>query len=216
MLALVFGAGFSALAVLLLNLKTAIASVILSLVLLPGFLFASLPFRSREFYSPIGVLAVNSIIYAGVAYFLLARYFSRLSARRPTFILSLFTVPSIALVSLASVPSLNPMWPRMDQVIREENDLRHGIPVGTNLEQARSFLRMRDVEFQEEKIDFQKEIPQRGGPPILVLDGERFLSARIITDSGQFPCGYAIELGLLFDSTGILKENRVNRLRLCP
>lgn len=46
--------------------------------------------------------------------------------------------------------------------------------------------------------------------------GDRLLVAQVPTKAEQFPCGYRIDVILLFDKDGTLKENNIHRLRLCP
>lgn len=118
LLALVAGASFSALAVLLLNLKFTAASVVLSFLLMPGWLIASFPLRSNELYSPLAVLAANGALCAALAYFPVARQLSRLNASSARRRLILSALPALAFVSLACMPSLNPMWPQWDEATR--------------------------------------------------------------------------------------------------
>jgi hypothetical protein len=217
MMALLAGAGFSSLAILLLNLDSAAASSILSFLLLPGWAISELYSRSKDLYSPLIVLAANAVAYGGLAYFLLGRYFSRINTEKARYCLALSAVPAIALVSLACVPSLNPMWPvGMQWLAQEEAELHSGLPVGSQLDQSRAFLRARGIAAYEQEVKVGQEIPRREGPSFAVRPGDRLVSARIATDAGQFPCGYAIELGLVFDANGVLRENHVDRLRLCP
>jgi len=214
MLAAFAGAGFSALAVLLLNLNSGPVSMILSILLLPGFLISSSP-GSQGVYSPLRVLLGSSVFYGVIAYFP-ARRFSRTSVERQRLTLILSGCPTLLLVCLCCVPSLNPLWPRMDHLVSEENELREGLPVGAQLDQARAFLRERGIEAYEEPVKVRQEVARRSGPSFVVQPGDRLVSARITTDAGQFPCGYAIEVGLVFDSSDKLRGNHIDELRLCP
>lgn len=104
----------------------------------------------------------------------------------------------------------------MKQLAVEEKDLGQGLPVGTQLGLARSFLQARGIVFYEQNVKLEQEIPQPSSPSMVVHPDDRLVSARITTDAGRFPCGYAVEIGLVFDAHDVLRENRVNRLRLCP
>jgi hypothetical protein len=104
----------------------------------------------------------------------------------------------------------------MQRLAQEESELHDGLPVGSRLDQSRAFLRARGIEVHEEGVKVRQEIPRRNGPSFVVQPGDRLVSTRIPTDAGQFPCGYAIEMGLVFDSNGVLRENHIDRLRLCP
>ena len=108
MLALAAGTGFSALAILLLNLNSGLASGILSILLLPGWVVSSFPSRSNDLYSPLGVLGANATIYAGLPAESAGLGFFCGKAK---FALTLSAVPALVLVSLACVPSLNPTRP---------------------------------------------------------------------------------------------------------
>jgi len=196
MLALAAGAGFSALAILLLNLNSGLASVILSILLLPGGMVSAFASRSRDLYSPLAVLGANAAIYAGLAYLLLGRYFSRINVEKARSSLTLSAVSAFVLVFLVCIPSLNPLWPRgMRQREQEERELREGLLVGSRLDQSRAFLRARGIEVHEEQVKARLEVPRRRGPSFVLQPGDRLVSARITTDAGQFPCGYAIENG---------------------
>ena len=163
------------------------------------------------------MLGANAVVYAGLAYFLLGRYFSRINVEKAKYSLALSAAPALAFVFLACVPSLNPMWPRgMQRLAQEESELHDGLPVGSRLDQSRAFLRARGMEAHEEEVKIRQEIPRRNGSSFVVQPGDRLVSTRITTDAGQFPCGYAIEMGLVFDANGVLRENHIDRLRLCP
>jgi hypothetical protein len=215
-LAVLVGTGFSSLITLLLNLRGSVV-LLLSILMFPGGLIASFLPHSQELDSPLSTLAANGAAYSGLAFLLLTYSFSKINIHALKRSAIAITLPVIALTLMACVPSLNPLWPReMEKLAQEENDLRQGLPIGEGVTECRDFLRSRKIEFYEVELRDQQEITRRGGPPMIAQAGDRLISARVFTDAGQWPCGYAIEVALIFDANDALKDSRVNRLRLCP
>jgi hypothetical protein len=210
-LALLCGVGLSAFATLLLNGPPWIAMPAVFLVF-PGGLIAAFPFHSD---SPFIVMAGNAVIYSGLTYFFLG--IRRDAGTRFLRLASIcLAVPVAALVALSCTPSVNPMFPHgMDELDRQEGELQKAFPDTMNLEEARAVLRTKNIQF-EESTPSTGTILQRQDVTIQALLGDRLIYSRFQTYARQFPCGYDMEINLLFDATGKLKQRYIHRFRICP
>ena len=68
----------------------------------------------------------------------------------------------------------------------------------------------------EETETSQAAVINRSEKSITAAAGDRVISARLETEASQFPCGYDIEVVLLFGPDERMKDQYVHRLRLCP
>ena len=126
-------------------------------------------------------------------------------------------IPAVVLIGLICVPSLNPLWPRgTAELTGKVESVQNAFHVGMELENARAVLRSREIRFQEVAETSAMQILQEPGRSMTAAAGDRVLSARLETDAGEFPCGYDIEVVLLFGPDERLKDQYVHRLRLCP
>ncbi len=160
-------------------------------------------------------MAGNAVIYSGLAYVLLATRrdvgvrFLRLAS-------SCLVVPVAALVTLSCIPSLNPLFPSgMAELGRQETELQNGFPDTINAEQARTVLRSKNIQFDESKPS-TGVILQRQDATMQASLGDALIYSRFQTNAGQFPCGYDMEIYLLFDASGKLKQRYIHRFRICP
>jgi hypothetical protein len=127
-------------------------------------------------------------------------------------------VPVAFLVGLVCIPALNPLWPRgMTELASQEKNLREGLPVGMALEPARAFLRSQGIQFYENTEEKHGIIlDDAKGATVTASPGDRVISARFQTAASQFPCGYDMQIVLLFGRDDKLKQQYVHRLRVCP
>jgi len=223
-LALLFGVGFAALSALLINIpisrlpdipSSGIAYLAL-LLLTPGGIVASLLVRSQGLGSPLALLAANAFIYSLIA-FVALRFWIRLDASKAKRLTVAVAIPVLILSSLACVPSASPIWPRnMSQLADEEEILRVGLPLGSTLDAARAFLRARAVNSHEYDISAEEPILQNARAKIVAKPGDRLISAQIDTEAQQFPCGYKIQVALVFGADGSLRERYIERSPICP
>jgi len=216
-LALLAGAGFTALITELLNVPFFPGPILLSIILMPGGLLASLFSGSDGFGPPLAVMAANALVYSMIAYAAFTWSLREAAVRRMKSATLIFTAPALVLSCLACVPSLNPLWPRgMAHLAEEEKSLREGLPVGSGLDHSRAFLQARGIKPYVEKKSLQPVTLQRGPTKIVAQPGDQLISARIPTEAGQFPCGYAIEVLLIFDTNEKLEQSHIDSLRICP
>jgi hypothetical protein len=216
MAAVVFGSGFAGLLFLLLKatIPTVIA-LLLSLLLFPGGILMAPFFPTEGIGSPLAVLVANALVYSIVAYaVIILRNMNAGTVGRATI---RFVAPAAILFSLACIPALNPLWPHgMRELANQERELRAAFPLGTGLEQGRAILRSKGIEFREETASSREAVLERGDQRIVAAAGDQVLSAKFPTEADVFPCGYDMEILLLFDRDGKLKQQYVHRFPMCP
>jgi len=218
MIALLCGAGLTSLLLLLLNVSSSAAlTTFLSILLLPGGILAALLVRSKEFYPPLLVLAANAFVYSVVVYAGVSAFGRGIAVEKMRLAMVRLALPVVILVGLACVPRFNPLWPiGMTELATQENALQEALHLGMGLEGARAVLRSKGIQFNEGTETSQEVVLRREDRSITAAAGDRVISARVETDAGQFPCGYAIQIVLLFGQDERLKDQYVHRLRLCP
>ena len=200
-LALLAGFGFVGVITLVLNLPFLPVSLVVSIFLLPGGLLGSVYSPSDGLGTPLIVMAANALVYSVIAYAAFAWWFRNTDVRTERSAALIVAGPALGLFCLACVPSLSPLWPQgMTRLAEEEQSLRDGLPVGSDLEYSRAFLQARGVRAYEEKLTVRQVVLERGNTKLVAQPGDQLVSARIATDAGQFPCGYAIEVLLIFDA----------------
>jgi len=215
-LALLVGVGLATLSALLINIRLSAIEYLALLLLTPGGILASLLIRSEALGSPLLLLAANSFLYSVIA-FLALRFWIRLDASKAKRLTVAFTIPVLILDSLACIRSVSPIWPRgMSQLADEENALRVGLPPGSTLETARAFLHARAVNCFENEVHAEESILQNAHATIVAKSGDRVLSALIDTEAQQFPCGYKIQIALVFGADERLRERYIERTPICP
>lgn len=218
LVALSCGAVFTALTLLLLNLSsTAGLSAVLSVILFPGGMATDLLLRPKEFSPPLLVSFANVLIYSGVAYAIVSVSCRNVPVERMRVAAITLLIPAVVLIGLICIPSLNPLWPRgMAELTGKVESLQSAFRIGMELENARTVLQSRQIRFQEVTETSPTQILEEPGRSMTAAAGDRVLSARLETDAGEFPCGYDIEVVLLFGPNERLKDQYVHRLRLCP
>lgn len=215
---LLCGAGFTSLVLALIKLSSPSGvALILSLLLLPGGIIAHLAVRSQEIGPPLLVLAANAAVYAGVLFVGLSILARRVAAEKLRLSTIRLVLPVAILTGLVCVPALNPLWPRgMTELTKQEKVLQDALPMGMGMDVARAVLRSKGIRFQEETETSNAVVVSRPDGRITAAAGDRVISARLETEASQFPCGYDIEVVLLFGPDGRMKDQYVHRLRLCP
>jgi len=215
--ALLSGVGFTAGVTLLLNVPSPVV-LILALFLAPGSVLASILFRVHTlgFGPPIPVLTLNALVYSSAAYLVLERWI-RPNLHTVKLALVFLAMPVVGLACLACIPSMSPLWPTgMSQLDERERTLREGLPTGSDLNSARGFLRGQGIDSYEYEAKSEETVLERGKLKIVAEPGDHILSAQVHTEAEEFPCGYRIEVVLVFDRQEKLKKSNVARFPLCP
>lgn len=127
-------------------------------------------------------------------------------------------LPVIALAGLSCTSRFNPLWPQgVEQLTRQENDMRQALPIGIGVEPARAVLRSKGVDFSDKIETTQGIVFDDGkGHRIIAAPGNRVLAARKQTEAWAFPCGYDIRIVLLFGQDEVLSQEYIDRFRICP
>jgi hypothetical protein len=206
------GAGFTAL--LSLTLHLSYVSLLASLLLVPGGLVQAV-LRGAD--SPVAILSANFALYS-LLIFLTASSFSGIQRIAESRRVSLWLAfPVGVLVCLACIPTLDPLWPSgMTQLAKREAQLHEILPVGIDLEHARGVLRSQGIQFWEQVQKSDSVILTRPEGDISAASGDSVVSAQIPTNAGQFPCGYRIDVVLVFNNERRLRERYIHRFRICP
>jgi hypothetical protein len=129
---------------------------------------------------------------------------------------------SIAPVTVAAIlacfPSMNPLWPHgMKELARQESDLQTAIPVGASLEQVRGVLNSRKVQFYESTQSSDGIVLQYPNEATMTAQsGDTVLVSRFDTEAFEYPCGYDMQIVLVFGPTHNLKQRYIHRFRMCP
>lgn len=217
LIALLSGGGFASVLILLLNVHVQIISVIASALLFPGGALATLLARSNDFSPALGVLAADGLLYSAVALIVIFACCRNVKAAAMRLFLIRLAFPAIILICLASVPALNPLAPRgLAELAEQERELQNALPLGMGLDHARAVLRSKGIRYQEETQTSEAVVLKREGKEITADVGDQVLFARLDTKASQFPCGYELEMVLLFGRDEKLKQQHIQRLRQCP
>lgn len=210
-LALLCGSGFSALDAILLG-GPAWVALPASFLLFPGGFFVEILLHSD---SPFAKIAGNALIYSGLVYvFLLLR--RDLSARFLRLASISMIFPAALFIALASTPKFDALFPRgLVELTRQENDLRSDFPDNMEIGQARAALKARNIQFFESAPSVGR-VAQREGMDMRAASGDHLIYSRFPSTASQFPCGFDMEVYLLFDASAKLKQSYVRRFRICP
>jgi hypothetical protein len=216
--ALLCGVGFVSIVVLLLNVPLPALPYALMMLLAPGAWLVSLFSKSNGFGSPLAVLASNALVYSCVAYAVIA--FACRNTKTATLRLATLRLaaPIALLLGLVCVPALNPLWPRgMAELAQQEKELQEALPLGMEIDEARTVLRSKGIEFYEITQPVDAAVMKGADAGITPAPGDRLIGARLQTKASEFPCGYDILITLIFrQQDDKLKQQSVHRLRLCP
>jgi hypothetical protein len=104
----------------------------------------------------------------------------------------------------------------MLELNRQEGELQAALPLGMELNQGRAILLSRGIQFREETESSSAVVLERENKKLTAAKGDRVLSARFQTSASVVPCGYNMEIVLLFGRDDKLREQYVHRLRVCP
>jgi len=210
--ALLCGAGFTSLVALLIRVLLPF-----SLLLFPGGILAHFTVRSDDFGPPLLVLAANVLLYSAAAYAAISFLYGGIAVQKMRLAALRLVLPVAILVGLACIPAVDPLWPRgMTKLAEQEKALQDALPVGMSVKGARNVLNSKRIQFQEQDEKSPEIVLQRQDKTITAAVGDRVISARLETEASQFPCGYDIEVVLLFGPDQQMKDQYVHRLRLCP
>lgn len=165
-----------------------------------------------------GLLIFNMVFYS-LAGFVVAGLVSRRTSSTTLRRLLLWSIlPVVSLFCLTWFPSTNPLWPRgMDELARQEAELNMSLPLDTDVTRAREVLANEKIQFQEWVETSNSVLMREGDTEVRAEIGDRILSSRYSTKAVMFPCGFDMEIYLVFGGQdGRLKSRYVHRLSICP
>jgi hypothetical protein len=212
---LLSGLGFVSLLCLLLNIP--VVSLLLFALFAPGAIATTLVLRFANWDSNLALFAANVVIYSMVAFVLIILRFrdSEATALRRFAVRMLFPVAAISF--LACFSAFNPLVPvGMAELSTLELGLQQAIRPQMRLQDARAVLTAKGVEFNEHLEDSQSLVFQGQDKKITAAVGDRVLVSRFRTSAFNFPCGYDMEVILLFGQDDKLKDQYVRRFPMCP
>jgi len=206
------GIGFTAFVALALNFPAIPVEMLALLFLTPGGIVASVVSKMSWSDSPVPILFFNAVIYSAIAYVVFPR--PKLQPARKTLVVAALV---LLLACLACIPRFSPLWPQgMAELDEQENSLRNGLPIGSSLDSARVFFQQRGISPYEEKEENQRVVFQDNVTKLVAEPRELVLSTSIPTKAEQLPCGYRIDVYLVFDQNNVLNRQRIERFELCP
>jgi hypothetical protein len=191
--------------------------ILWSILLIPGPVLAGGSARPEDAH-PVLVLAVNSFFYAGFTYTGLTLFGRGASTAKMRLISISLLLPVTTLSVLAFTPAFNPLWPHgFAELARHEQSLRDAFPEGITLNSARDVLRSRGIaSYENAEVDGGMVFDDGRGTRIQASKGELVISARLETDAYVYPCGYYIEILLIFGTDERMRQQYIHRGRLCP
>jgi hypothetical protein len=207
------GAGITSL--LSLALQLSYVDSLAFLLLYPGGLIQAILVKKAD--SPEAILLANFLVYWAVA-FVITSSSSKVQRTAESGRVNLWlTFPVGVLVCLACIPTLDPLWPTgMTQLATREAQLHEILPVGMDLEEARRVLRLQGIPFAEQVEESDTVVLTRPEASIGATSGDSVVVGQIQTNAGQFPCGYRIDVVLVFGKQEKLKERYIHRVPICP
>jgi hypothetical protein len=212
---LLSGLGFVSLVCLLLNIP--VANFFLLALFTPGGIAVStLPWHTN-WISISALLGANVVIYSVLVFVVFLLWFKTMEPAKLTQISRWIVLPVAAVSCLACLPSLNPLWPRgMMELSKQESQLQNDLPVGMRLQDARSVLQAHKIQFHELIEESESIVFQTAEKTIKAGPGDRVFSSEFQTAVFSFPCGYDLQVILVFGRDERLKARYVHRLPICP
>lgn len=104
----------------------------------------------------------------------------------------------------------------MEQLEATERKLRDRLPLGVPIESARSFLQKQGVITYEDLAQNDEAVFQVADNKMMAGAGDTLISAPVPTDALEFPCGFRIDVILIFGNDRMLKKEHIERFRRFP
>jgi len=213
---LLLGLTIASLLPILLNVRE--LELTAAILLAPGGLLTSLVAPTELGTPPLFLIAANAVFY-GICCFLLGvllrrRFHSAIPLR---FGARSLAILGIVLFALACVPQFDPLWPHgMAQLATREAALTELLRPDMTIDQVRAALQRESITVREEIENSTREVLRNRQTTILGAAGDRMLSSRFRMDATQFPCGYDLQIVVLFGPDGKIKTRYVAPLPVCP
>jgi hypothetical protein len=215
--ALLGGLGIVSVLLLLLNISSSgTLTVLLSILLLPGGILSAL-FPTNGLGQTLLIFTANALAYSMLVFGGIALFGRDMALHKIRATMFALAIPVAVLVSLAFVPRLSPLWPRgITELTRKEKALQDSLPLNMEVETARRVLSSQGIAFREKTVTLPTVVLERENRKISAAPGDHYIWARAETGAVQYPCGYVIQVILLFGQDERMKDQYIRRLRICP
>ncbi len=212
---LLVGVGFVSVLCLLLNIR--FLNLGLFALFAPGAI-ALYVLNFAQGDSNTALLAANMVIYSLFAFCVILLRFRSSPIEQYRRFTALMLLPVVAVLILVCFPVLNPMLPvGMAELGRQERELQQALNPSVNVQEARSVLEKRGIDFGEHLQESDGLVFQDGlDKPITGSTGDLVLVSRWRTSATSFPCGYDMEVVLLFGPDEKMKDRYIRRFPMCP
>jgi hypothetical protein len=208
------GLGLTFLVCLLLNIP--VANLFLLMLFSPGAIVLNILLSANDWNIP-ALLATNAFIYSMLALLVILLRYRDVTAGVLKQTTVRLVAPVAVLSSLACFHTLNPLLPvGIAELSRQENDLQQSLPLNIGVNDARQVLTAKGIHFGDSLEQAETVVLQSNNKKITASAGDRVLVSRFQTSARQFPCGFDMELVLLFGSDQKLKDRYINRFPMCP
>lgn len=188
-----------------------------AVLLTPGGIFASLLAPSEMVPHPTLLLAGNAIFYAMCWFGLCLAVRRWLTAGTVRLGTSVFGFAAVVLFGLACIPRFDPLWPHgMGELRAREAKLESLIRPEMTIDQVRAALERESIPLNEETEDSAREVLRNRNIQIVASAGDRLVFSRFRTDAVQYPCGYDLQIVVLFAPDGKIKNRYVASIPICP
>jgi hypothetical protein len=85
-----------------------------------------------------------------------------------------------------------------------------------SLDQVRSVLHSKTIQFYESGQPSTGIVLENSEATITAQSGDTVLGSRFQTEAFEFPCGYVMQIVLVFGRDRKLKQRYIHRFRMCP
>lgn len=202
LIAFLCGTAFVCLVSLLLRLPLGLYFL---LFLAPGAIALAPISKSIDNDSILPLVLANALFYSAFSFLWLSlpTLSQKLRNTSPRSLSIRLGFATAILVTLACIPSLNPLWPHhMKELRRDQYELELALPTGIRLDEAREVLSKRNIEFSDEMV---------------AGDANRHrLFSRVHTDGWNFPCGFDRIVDLQFGADEKLESRDLRLFPMCP
>jgi hypothetical protein len=194
--ALLSGLGFVSLVCLLLNLP--VANFLLLVVFIPGATVLSMLSNLAKDSIP-NLLIMNVVVYSVLALVMIFLRFRSVQLARLRQTAIWMVLPVTVMSCLVFFTSLNPLLPAgIDELSRQELGLQQALPLGISLEEARSILKGKGIQFHESLFTTETVLLMAPIGKVTAEAGDRLLFSRFRTHASSYPCVYDMQIDLLF------------------
>jgi hypothetical protein len=206
-------AGLGFVSLLCLSINIPILGLFLSLLFAPGAIVMTV----AKLDSYIVLLVVNFAIYSLLAFCVILFRLRSLPEEEFKRFTVRMLLPVVAVSTLACFPTLNPMLPLgMAELADQERELEQALIPSMNLQEVRSILEKKNIDFGEQVQKTAKVLSQSPGKQIDASPGDIVVTGHWETSAWSFPCGYHMLIVLLFGPDEKLKDHYICRLPRCP